>query len=270
MWPILLHLLPAALYAGLGLHFWRRQLAGPSGMALSGRIVLCAALCAHGLALYTAIFPGNEMRLGFSIAISLTVWLAICFYWVEALYNRLDGLLAIVLPVGALASAMPVFFPGVHVLSDANVASPVFRVHLVIAMLAYSLFTLAALHGMLMAMATRQLHHARFSRMLANLPPLLTMEALLFRLVGAAFVLLTLTLLTGVVFTESLLGKAFQFDHKTVFATISWLLFGVLLIGRHFRGWRGRNALRWMFAGFITLMLAYIGSRFVIEVLLHR
>jgi ABC-type uncharacterized transport system permease subunit len=79
-------------------------------------------------------------------------------------------------------------------------------------------------------------------------------------------VLLTLTLLTGMVFMDT----PFRFDHKSVFAIISWFLFGILLVGRHFRGWRGRIALRWALAGFIALMLAYVGSRFVIEVLLHR
>ena len=277
MWPILLHLhlIPAALYAVLGLYFWRARMAGTLGglvpsMARFERVLLVLALLSHGFALQAAIFPGGEMRFGFSVALSLAVWMAICFYWVETLYNRLDGLRAIVLPAGLLACVVAVLFPATHVLSDDSIASPVFRIHFIIAMLAYSLFMLAALHAMLMAMATKQLHSARLSKALANLPPLLTMEALLFRLIGIAFVLLTLTLLTGIVFTETLFGTALRFDHKSVFATVSWFLFGILLIGRHFRGWRGRVALRWTLAGFITLMLAYVGSRFVIEVLLHR
>ncbi len=275
MSPILLHLhlIPAALYTWLGLYFWRsRSAAAPGipGMARFERVLLVFALFAHGFALHAAIFPGGEMRFGFSIALSLAVCLAICFYWVETLYNRLDGLRAIMLPAGVLTCVLAAFFPPSHVLSDASIASPVFRIHFIIAMLAYSLFMLAALHAMLMAMATKQLHHGRISRALANLPPLLTMEAMLFRMIGIAFVLLTMTLLTGIMFTETLFGTVFQFNHKTVFATISWLLFGILLIGRHFRGWRGRVALRWTLAGFITLMLAYVGSRFVIEVLLHQ
>jgi ABC-type uncharacterized transport system permease subunit len=187
---------------------------------------------------------------------------------VETLYTRLDGLLAIALPAGVLTCLLPVFFPATHVLPYASY--PIFRIHLVIAMLAYSLFTLAMLHAMLMAIATHQLHHARLSRAFSSLPPLLTMEALLFRLIGIAFVLLTLTLITGVMFSESLFGIAFRPDHKSVFTVISWLLFGVLLVGRHVQGWRGRIALRWTLAGFTALMLAYVGSRFVVEVLLQR
>ena len=209
-----------------------------------------------------------DMRFGFGVALSLMVWLAVCFYWVETLYTRLEGLHAVIMSAGAVASLFPLFFPGDHVL--ANAASPAFRVHFVIAMLAYSLFTLAALHAMLMSVASRQLHSARFSRLLAGLPPLLTMEALLFRLISIAFVLLTLTLVTGLLFSETLFGQALRADHKTVFAVISWMLFGGLLVGRRLWGWRGRVALRWTLAGFVALMLAYVGSRFVIEVVLHR
>ena len=105
---------------------------------------------------------------------------------------------------------------------------------------------------------------------LANLPPLLTLEALLFRIIGLGFMLLTLTLLTGAVFSETLFGQVMRFNHKTVFAITSWLIFAFLLAGRHLYGWRGRVALRWTLAGFISLLLAYIGSRFVLEVILQR
>ena len=98
-------------------------------------------------------------------------------------------------------------------------------------MLAYSLFTLAALHAMLMMAAERSLHRGRLPRIIANLPPLMTMEALLFRLIHIAFVLLTLTLLSGIFFSEALFGKALTFNHKTVFALLSWLIFAGLLIG---------------------------------------
>jgi ABC-type uncharacterized transport system permease subunit len=273
MRTILLHLIPASLYAGLGIQFWRNCVKGSGPLArqcvtTAERIFLLVAIITHGAALHQALFPGDQMRFGFGVALSMMVWLAICFYWVEALYTPLDGLHAVAMPAGVVASLLPLAFPGEHVL--ANAASPAFRAHFIIAMLAYSLFTLAALHALLMSVASRQLHNARFSRVLSSLPPLLTLEALLFRLVGIAFVLLTLTLVTGVLFSESLFGRAFRVDHKTIFAVISWLLFGALLLGRRVWGWRGRLALRWTLAGFVALMLAYVGSRFVIEVVLQR
>ena len=96
------------------------------------------------------------------------------------------------------------------------------------------------------------------------------MEKLLFRLIAFGFGLLTLTVLSGVVFSEELFGTAFQWNHKIVFTMLSWALFGLLLLGRYWRGWRGRTALSFTLSGFATLLLAYVGSRFVLEVVLHR
>lgn len=268
-----MHLIAASLYAGLGIRFWRVCLASPTGgqrqcMSSRERLLLLLALASHGLSLHGALFAGSTMQFGFGPAVSLMIWLAVCFYWIETLYARLDGLHAVVLPAGVIGSLLPLVAPGQHVLTNAG--SPAFRAHFIVAMLAYSLFTLAALHAMLMAVAQRQLHHGRLSRTFASLPPLLTMEALLFRLIGVAFALLTLTLASGVVFSEALFGRAFQLDHKTLFAFVSWLLFGALLFGRRVWGWRGRVALRWTLAGFTALLLAYVGSRFVLEILLGR
>lgn len=274
MAPILLHLLAAALYAALSVHFWRTRWRGPllahpaGGLRAGERLALLAALLLHGLSVHGEIFGADAMRFSFSIAVSVMMWLAIALYWVESFYARMEGLQAIGLPLAAAAVVLPLVFPAAHSLPNAG--SLAFRIHFLMAMLAYSLFTLAALHAALMAVAEKGLHRGRISPLLAGLPPLLIMESLLFRLIHVAFVLLTLTLLSGVAFSETLFGKAFAFNHKTVFAVLSWLIFGALLLGRHLRGWRGRLALRWTLAGFVTLVLAYIGSRFVLEVLLGR
>jgi ABC-type uncharacterized transport system permease subunit len=151
-----------------------------------------------------------------------------------------------------------------------NTELAAFKIHLLIAMLAYSLFTIASLHVALMALLERRLHDGTVTTVLQKLPPLLTMEALLFRIIWAGFVLLTLTLASGVVFSEELFGKAAPFNHKTVFGVASWLIFAALLAGRRIYGWRGRIAVRWTLAGFLSLVLAYIGSKFVVEVVLGR
>jgi ABC-type uncharacterized transport system permease subunit len=96
------------------------------------------------------------------------------------------------------------------------------------------------------------------------------METVLFRLIVAGFLLLTATLVSGVFFSEAVFGRALRFDHKTVFTFAAWIVFAGLLAGRLIFGWRGRTALRWTLTGFAMLMLAYIGSRFVLEVLLQR
>ena len=271
---ILLHVLTAALYAGLALHFWRSRWRGPAldqpitGLAGWERVWLLLALVLHGVTLAQEIFPGNAMRFGFAVALSLILWLAIALYWIESFYARMEGLQMLGLPLAALCVLLPPALPGQHLLANAD--SPAFRAHFLMAMLAYSLFTLAALHAVLMAVAEKRLHRGRLTPLFAGLPPLLTMEALLFRLIHVAFVLLTLTLASGILFSETLFGKPLPFNHKTIFAILSWLIFAALLTGRHLRGWRGRVALRWTLAGFGTLLLAYVGSRFVLEVILGR
>ena len=274
MFAILMHLLAAALYSGLAYHFWRTRWRGPllnqpaAGLKRVERGLLLLALLAHSMGLRLTIFDGDAMRFGFAIALSVMFWLAIALYWIESFYARMDGLLVLGLPAAGVAALLPALFAEPHLL--ANAGSVAFRLHFLAAMLAYSLFTLAALHALLMAAAEKGLHRGRISPLLAGLPPLLAMEKLLFRLIQVAFVLLTATLVSGVFFSETLFGKAISFNHKTIFAIISWLIFAALLLGRHLRGWRGRVALRWTLAGFAALLLAYVGSRFVLEVILGR
>ena len=268
--PMLMHFLAAALYAGLAAHSWRGAVrAEPShGLPMWERTALLAALAIHGMTLSHEVFADGGMRFGFSLALSMTLWLAIMLYWIESFSTRMEGLQMLGLPLAAICVLLPALLPGqpLQVKTD----SLTFRIHFLIAMLAYSLFTIAALHALLMAAAEKHLHRGRLSPLFARLPALMTMEALLFRLITIGFLLLTLTVVSGVFFSEALFGKPLSLDHKTIFGLISWLIFAALLVGRHLRGWRGRLALRWTLAGFVALMLAYVGSRFVIEVILGR
>ena len=272
---ILPHLICALLYAALAFYFWRRHWSGAATAdvdAASRRVTEHAALLApfalHTWLLAGSMFGGDGLYLGVGNAISLIFWLTVLIYGSGSLFYRLDGLHALVMPAAAVAVMLPVVFPSTHAL--ANTETMAFKAHLLIAMLAYSLFTIASLHVMLMAIIERRLHAGTVPSSLRSMPPLLTMESLLFRIIAAGFVLLTLTIASGVLFSEELFGKPARFSHKTVFGVLSWLIFGALLGGRWFYGWRGRTAVRWTLAGFLTLVLAYIGSKFVLEVILGR
>lgn len=232
------------------------------------RAALFAALAIQGFGLYEGLFGAGGMRFSFSFALSLMLWLAVLIYWLESFRSRMDGLQPMVLPLAALAAIAPALFPQLRVVAHAGAWG--FQLHFLTAMLAYSLFTLSALHAIFMGFAERKLHQRAITKSLTSLPPILTMEALLFRMISVAFGLLTLALVSGVMFSEAIFGKAMVVDHKTLFAFASWGIFAALLFGRHVYGWRGRVALRWTLAGFLVLLLAYIGSRFVAEVLLHR
>lgn len=259
------------MYLGLAWHFWntrwqRRERSAAPGLRPWERGAILVPLGVHAWLLYAALFAAPQLRFGFAQALSVMMFLGVALYWVESLFYSLEGMEPLVLPLAAIAVPLPAIFPG---LATAAGQASGLHLHLVLAMIAYSLFVIALLHATLMAVAERQLHSKR-SLAFSGLPPLLTLERLLFRVIGAAFVFLTLTLASGIVFSEALFGSAMRFDHKTVFAVLSWLTFGLLLCGRWLYGWRGRTALRWTLTGFVMLLLAYVGSRFVLEVMLER
>ena len=278
MLDILLHLVPhiaaPLLYAALGFHFWHTRWhdngrpLDPLPMQRWERVAIAAALVIQGLALREGLFATGTLRFSFSLATSLMLWLAVLIYWLESFQSRMDGLQPMVLPLAAISSALPAVFPQTHEIGHADAFG--FKVHFLAAMLAYSLFTLSAVHALFMGFIEQKLHRGNVNKHLANLPSILSMEALLFRMIGVAFLLLTLTLISGVLFSEQIFGKVLVLDHKTVFAFASWMIFAALLFGRHRYGWRGRIALRWTLTGFLLLVLAYIGSRFVSEILLGR
>lgn len=263
--------LTALLYAGLGAYFWRALSLGantPIAPHAWEKPAILLPLLLHAWILLQLIFQPDGIKLGVGHAVSAIAWLTVLVYWLGGLRNNLECLQGFVLPFAALSLAAPLLFPASHTLLHTE--QTLFKIHLFIAILAYSLFTIAAMHALLMAVAERHLHSGSLSTPLQRLPPLLTMEHLLFRILWAGFILLTLTLVSGMLFSEELFGKALQLSHKTVFALISWCIYAALLGGRLRYGWRGRTAIRWTLSGFVALLLAYIGSKFVLEIILGR
>jgi len=270
---ILLHLLVSFGYAGLAIFLWHDArvpgIARDTRLrASSAHIALLIPLLLHAFLLAGAVFSGGALYLGVGTAVSVIIWLTVLIYWTGGFFYRLEGLQVLLLPSAAALSLLPIALPATHPLSNTHLTA--FKAHLIISLLAYSLFTIASLHVLMMAIMERRLHRGNLPQFLQNLPPLLTMERLLFQIIFSGFVLLTLTLGSGILFSEELFGKPMQFTHKTVFGILSWIIFGAMLAGRALYGWRGRVAMRWTLAGFLSLLLAYIGSKFVLEILLQR
>ena len=241
----------------------------PVGATQTG-VLLAAAAC-HAVALGSGVLAGDGLRYGFGPALSASFLVGVLVLLVEPLSSRVDALRVVVLPATLVMALLPLAFPGTEF--PAERARPLFLPHLVFGTLAYGVLLLAALYASLMSVVERSLHRASTPAeggWLARLPPLLVLERILFRLITFGFLMLTLTALTGVVFTDQVFGRPLRFDHKTVFTLVSWLLFGTLLVGRRLRGWRGRTALAFTTAGFALLLLGYVGSRFVLEVILQR
>lgn len=278
MTSILTYLAAFLLYILFGWFFWRNTWSQSSNAGDRAPVNITWAhygmlvpLLLHAITLYQSMFAGAGLSFGLGNAISSIVWLTAFIYWFSGFFNRLRGLQTLVAPVAAIAAIavlLPLVFPSLRPLE--NTELPAFKAHLLVAMMAYSLLTIAALHALLMTVVERHLHHPATRSIFTNLPPLLAMEKLLFHIIWVGFILLTLTLMSGIVFSKEVFGQPLTFTHKTLFGFVSWGVFAALLAGRQFYGWRGRIAIRWTLAGFITLLLAYIGSKFVLEILLSR
>ena len=270
MSQILLHLITSLAYLALAALLWKQMRQGTQSRDKAGvaHLLVAIPLIIHLGLLSSTMLRAEGLYMGVGNTVSLVIAIAVLIYWIAGFAYRLDALNVLVLPFAAVLSLLPLFVPAAQPLS--NTQLPVFKAHLLIALLAYSLFTIASLHVLLMAVAEKHLHAHDVPPLLQTLPPLLTMEAVLFKILGGGFIFLTLTLATGALFSEELFGKPLTFTHKTVFGFMSWFIFGGLLLGRTLYGWRGRVAMRWTLAGFMALVLAYVGSRFVAEIILQR
>ena len=259
---ILLHAVAAALYAAAAWALWP----GTGAPATLARWLTPAALVVHAAAILTSIATPQGLDVSLPHALSVVAGLTVLVAWSTHALTTLPGVGAVVLPVAAIAALLPGLFVSPHRFAYAD--APWATAHIAVALLAYAFFIVAAAQALVMTGLESRLHRGVAEG--APAPPLLTLERTLFRLIGTGFVLLTLAMASGILFSEELFGRAFQFTHKNVFAVASWVVFGALAIGRWRYGWRGRKALRWILTGTVLLILAYLGSKFVLEVLLRR
>ncbi len=207
----------------------------------------------------------GALDLHFFAALSLTACVVATLTLLVNLSRPIAALGVIVFPLSALLLAFDAF------LAPATTPVPMdwqIKLHVTFALLAFSGLSIAAALALLLAAQERALRHRQFGALLRALPPLTLTETLLFRLIGAGFVLLSLTLLTGVLFVDDFFGQ--HLIHKTVLSIAAWLVFGLLLLGRWRYGWRGQRAVNLTLAGMGFLLLAFFGTKFVLEVILHR
>ena len=270
--------LPSALYLALLLVLSFRAKSGAES-GLSSSLVQAAIfviLVIHGVQLHDSVFTPQGFVFGFAQDLSLIAWVGLAFYWFQSWFLPISSLRWMALMFALICASLPNLFPGT-LISPKAVSDPWFKGHFVVATVSVGLLSLAAMHAMLMSVQDRALHrqlaiipNSRFAHWLEDLPPLMTMESLLFNLLYVGFALLSLTVFSGLLFSQTLFGKPLVFDHKTIFALASWFLFAGLLIARWRVGLRGRAAIRWVLSAYTALLLAYVGSRFVLEVILQR
>jgi ABC-type uncharacterized transport system permease subunit len=242
---------------------------GPALLRERRGFILSAALAAlmlHAIALYALIFGAEGMDLGFFNVLALAGFLMAVIALAACVKPAFENLGIVLFPLA-----------GVSILLAETLTSDVLLLHggswplythILFSLLAYSLLGVAALQAVVLAIQERRLRRGAAGGMLSTLPPLQEMERFLFQLIAAGFALLTLALFTGLIFVHSLFAQ--NLWQKTVLSLLAWLVFAVLLWGRWRFGWRGRTAIRWTLSGFVALMLAYFGSKLVLELILGR
>lgn len=265
---ILIHVLAAALYAAAAWARWPALSKPPDPGTAAAAWLLPLALIVHAAALVAAIATPDGFDISLPNAVSLVAALCVLVTWASGFLRTLPGSGAVVLPVAAVAALLPALFVNPHRFTYAG--EPWAAAHVGVALLAYAFLLVAALTALLMTGLEKRLHRGLPATGGEATPPLLTLERYLFRLVGVGFGLLTLTLLSGALFSEEVFGKPFMLTHKSLFSILAWVTFGALVAGRWRFGWRGRRAMLWIVAGSAMLVLAYLGSKFVLQVLLGR
>ena len=216
--------------------------------------------------LYQELFTLGGLNLSFFNAVSLAAWTMAGLLLISALSKPVENLAILALPLAAITVLLDLRFPGSRLLSED--AGWQLRLHVLTSMLAYSLLTLASAQAILLAVQDNHLRRHHPGGFIRALPPLQTMESLLFEMIGVGFALLSVALITGFVYLEDMFAQ--HLVHKTVLSIVAWCAFAMLLWGRFRFGWRGRKAIRWTLVGFAVLMLAYFGSKAVIELILRR
>ena len=251
--------------AAYGTGFWLLWRGGDT--ARRGMLAATAAgATLHAFSLGRIMLTPQGIDLSLFSAAALVSLMIVLLFLVAAFGKPLDRLGLAVLPLAALTLILRLAFAGeVHPLSHLPLGM---QLHILVSILAFSLLNVAAFQAVLLAWQDWQLRHKHPGRFVRSLPPLQAMETLLFQLIGAGFVLLSASLVTGLLFVEDLFAQ--HLVHKTVLSIASWGVFGLLLWGRWRYGWRGKTAIRWTLGGFAVLLLAYFGSKLVLEIILRR
>ncbi|MGH8441614.1 MAG: cytochrome C assembly family protein [Nevskiaceae bacterium] len=252
--------LAAIAYALCALGHWRRR-----DSALAAWLAP-AALALHAGALAGAVVHGSDLTLGVTEALSMFAWQAAVLLWVLGMLQPVQMLGVAIYPLAAIAALWAALWPtpvAAIPLSDWKI-----QLHVILSLLSAGFLTLAAAQAVTLAAQERLLHGGPAAPMVDALPPLQTMEQLLFLMIGSGFFMLSLSLLSGLLFVDDLMAQ--HLAHKTVLSVAAWALFGGLLWGRWRWGWRGRTAIRWTLSGYGVLILAYFGSKLVLEQILSR
>jgi len=262
--------LTAALLYALGTLLQGRILlhAGTAAAPKREPVLVCAllALLAHLVNVAQIIATAQGYDFGFFRIATLFSWTIALIVVVSSLKKPVDNLFLALFPLAIVSILCSLFLPSSY--NPQPELGGGVALHILLGIIAFGTITVAAAQALLIAWLNRELKHKHFSSVLRHLPPLQTMEQLLFEIIWSGFLLLLAVIGSGFLFMDDMFAQ--HLVHKTVLTLVSAAVFAGLLWGRHQLGWRGRTALRWTLVGFVVLILAYFGSKFVLELLLDR
>jgi len=223
------------------------------------------AMAMHTFIIYSSTITENGLNVSFVNSVSLVAWLVVLLYLIAEIRKPVEILGFFILPVAAVAVFMQLLWPDNITLIERNFE---LQLHVLLSLLAYGLLAMAAGQSILLSIHTHYLKNKHPGGLIRSLPPLQSMETLLFQIIQIGFILLTLALLSGFIFLDNIFAQ--HLLHKTVLSIIAWILFAVLLWGRWKFGWRGKKAINFTLGGFVFLMLSYFGSKMVLELILQK
>ncbi len=222
------------------------------------------ALLAHAIVAWNSAFGGDAINFGF-YKVSALIFLVINIAWIVSLASRpLQNLLLVLFPLSAISVLVSTYAPDTDI--QASAPDGGLMLHIGSSILAYAVISLAAAQAALVALQDHQLRHRHTRGIVRVLPPLQLMETMLFELLWIGVILLGISIATGMLFLEDIFAQ--HLVHKTTLSIIAWLLFSVLLWGHYHLGWRSQTAVRMTLIGFALLMLAFFGSKLVLELIL--
>ncbi len=224
------------------------------------------AVVFHGVLAWQQIILDTGVDLGFFKIASLVAFFLGFLLLFSSLKKPLENLFTALFPISILVIWVSTVVTSSYT-PRADFETGILS-HILISILAYSVLTICAAHAVVLIIQDRRLKSHHTSGLFWALPPLQTMERLLFELLVTGFVLLTLAIVSGLMFVEDMMAQ--HIVHKSALTVIAWIIYGILIWGHFYLGWRGRVAARWTISGFLVLFTAFVGSRFVLELLLNR
>ncbi len=232
-------------------------------LAVSGLALLAVLL--HGTTVYFDLYGAAGINLGIYPMLSLMAVSISAIVLISSFRRPLENLFIVIFPLGAISLLLELFMHDSYL--PRSDITPGILSHIVLSVIAYSLLAIAALQAALLSFGDYEMKHRNLG-MLKRLPPLQTMEALLFETLWVGLTFLSISIASGFIFLENIEGPGLM--HHTVITLAAWLVFAVLLWGRYKLGWRGAIASRWVLTGFVLLALGYFGSKLVLEIILGR